>query len=102
MLKTPLECKECFSLTRVSIYDSPNFVSDNGLFQLGGETALAYSQHQFDRPQKGARYLLPLVFLRDESWSCFGIGNPRVFLRAAPTVISKRFVKPGTIKYHRT
>ena len=70
-----LTTKECFSLTSrylevVSIYDSPNDVSDNGLFQLTRETSClfatltSYSQLQFDRSQKNS--VLITVALKDK------------------------------------
>ena len=37
---------------------------------------------------------------RHESLLCFGIGDPRFFLRVAPTMISNRFVKLSIMKYY--
>ena len=70
-----LTTKECFSLTSrylevVSIYDSPNDVSDNGLLQLTIETSClfttltSYSQLQLDRSQKNS--VLIIVALKDK------------------------------------
>ena len=50
----------------LSIYDSPNAVSANRLFQLSGKQ-VAYSQHQFNRVQKSARYLQLLFFSEEMS-----------------------------------
>ena len=93
--KLPQHLRSVLSI--IVIYNSPNAIFDDGLFQLKGETSYLFTILIRQGTKKYTYCIQVLLFWKTESLLCFGIGGPSFFLRVAITMISKRFIKLGII-----
>ena len=84
----------------ISIYDSPNAVLDERLFQLSGEKGCLFTTSMCQGTKK---CMLPtaLVLCEDTNYRSVLALEVQGFSQGLLSMISKRFVKMGTRVYYR-